>query len=271
MSSVYKYLPPERASYFDDALLRFTPPGALNDPFECFPALIDEVVKQALEYLETKVFARDSVGNDRGERRKMERTRKKEIAQKIQALKNDPDLFAQGIHDYAAESINGRLGILSLSRRWDSSLMWSHYTNCHQGFCIGFDRNHSFFADSARPRSDFRPVIYSHRRPTLTRMRTSPDDNKIILSTKSKDWEYEEEERVIALLANADKVISALPHNISLFKVPHDAVTEIVLGMRSSKDLRKCAQVIARKFDVPLYLAEPSKTDFDVTRQAIKD
>ena len=37
MSPVYKYLPPDRKTYLDDELLRFTQPGALNDPFECIP------------------------------------------------------------------------------------------------------------------------------------------------------------------------------------------------------------------------------------------
>jgi len=37
MPIVYKYLPPDRKTYLDDELLRFTQPGALNDPFECIP------------------------------------------------------------------------------------------------------------------------------------------------------------------------------------------------------------------------------------------
>ena len=32
------------------------------------------------------------------------------------------------------------LGVLSLSERFDSILMWSHYANHHKGFCLGFSR-----------------------------------------------------------------------------------------------------------------------------------
>lgn len=37
-----------------------------------------------------------------------------------------------------AESFDTR-GILTLSERWDSALMWSHYADCHRGFCIEYD------------------------------------------------------------------------------------------------------------------------------------
>lgn len=30
-------------------------------------------------------------------------------------------------------------GILSLSLSWNSILNWSHYADCHRGFCVGFD------------------------------------------------------------------------------------------------------------------------------------
>lgn len=34
---LYKYMPVERSKIFDDWLIRFTQPGALNDPFEMRP------------------------------------------------------------------------------------------------------------------------------------------------------------------------------------------------------------------------------------------
>ena len=38
---LFKYLPPERKTFFTDFLLRFTQPSDLNDPFECLPAARD--------------------------------------------------------------------------------------------------------------------------------------------------------------------------------------------------------------------------------------
>src|SRR5438105_1260976 len=39
MPILYKYLPPERITFLNDELLRFTQPGDLNDPFECIPTI----------------------------------------------------------------------------------------------------------------------------------------------------------------------------------------------------------------------------------------
>src|SRR2546430_2626354 len=34
---LYKYFEPNRASFLRDRLIRFTPPGSFNDPFDCLP------------------------------------------------------------------------------------------------------------------------------------------------------------------------------------------------------------------------------------------
>jgi hypothetical protein len=39
---------------------------------------------------------------------------------------------------YLFEAQDLYYGILSLSARWDSILMWSHYTRNHSGYCVGF-------------------------------------------------------------------------------------------------------------------------------------
>ena len=59
MNLYYKYLPPERLSYLDDELLRYTQPIDLNDPFECLPKKPSEkefkdVIKKVFELLNKK-------------------------------------------------------------------------------------------------------------------------------------------------------------------------------------------------------------------------
>jgi hypothetical protein len=34
---LYKYMPPERRQFLEKLLIRFTPPGLFNDPFDCLP------------------------------------------------------------------------------------------------------------------------------------------------------------------------------------------------------------------------------------------
>jgi len=292
MPFIYKYLPAERISYLQDALLRFTQPGALNDPFDCLPALPDEIAQAAVEEInaQIRIPPMHAPGMNREQRRKADRKWRKAAKQVIQER---PPLnaasFRKTVISRGTELINSLYGILSLSRRWDSSLMWSHYTNSHAGFCVGFDRDHAFFRRPISTHKDaffiFQPVVYSHERPLVVdRHYTLQEDIEFLMTietdtrsgidsllTKARDWEYEEEERAIELLANANKTIETKPFEIALFEVPHDAVTEIIIGLRAAEELRQAAMEASRRLNVPLYLTTISRSSFNVERQRIKN
>lgn len=79
----------------------------------------------------------------------------------------------------------------------DNILMWSHYANGHKGFCLEFDTNYAPFLDTEQ----LRRVIYSEKYPSLPfsyylkdESEGIPDD---ILRTKSLNWKYENEWRLI--------------------------------------------------------------------------
>ena len=55
MTHIYKYLPAERDTYFKDALLRFSPPSELNDPYECLPVLSKEVENLEINSMKKKL------------------------------------------------------------------------------------------------------------------------------------------------------------------------------------------------------------------------
>ena len=93
--------------------------------------------------------------------------------------------------------------LCSFSEKNDSMLMWAHYANYHQGFCIEYDLVNI-------PLSDFRrrflyPTIYSNNMFDATEhMLKGVDDqsfNNLHLSLaaliKAKDWEYEKEWRLV--------------------------------------------------------------------------
>lgn len=50
-----------------------------------------------------------------------------------------------------------KMGVLSLTTRWDCPLMWSHYADHHHGLCIEYDLN-------GNDRLNINPVNYSHPR-----------------------------------------------------------------------------------------------------------
>jgi len=57
--------------------------------------------------------------------------RLKNKKERIKVQKNHEKLRKSSLDKYG--------GIIALSSRWDSILMWSHYANNHKGYCIGFD------------------------------------------------------------------------------------------------------------------------------------
>jgi len=89
------------------------------------------------------------------------------------------------------QKIHNMKGVLSLSSKNDNILMWSHYTYNHQGVCFGFE----FDADSIlKPKK----VKYqTHYDDIWGWLYTDEEIVDRILYSKSVDWEYEDEYRII--------------------------------------------------------------------------
>jgi len=123
-------------------------------------------------------------------------TKREIINQKPEMIKSKK--FIKGLMN----ELRNTLGILSLSERNDSILMWSHYANSHKGFCIGFGNNLDVKV------SDVREVIYAEVRNTkfLFDFLTNSDPTlenfeealrREYFLTKYIDWKYEKEWRIV--------------------------------------------------------------------------
>ena len=91
-------------------------------------------------------------------------------------------------------------GVLSLSARWNSPLMWSHYADQHRGFCVEYDMSTSYC-----------PIVESVDYVGNRRVRASDLYDWIIRGSassckavfeayffaKASDWRYEKEWRVL--------------------------------------------------------------------------
>jgi hypothetical protein len=272
MSFLYKYLPPERSTYLSDSLLRFSPPSALNDPYECRPGITEELEKLAYKYLEAELSKLPEYIStlSRNERRVEKRSYEKNLKKKLSALKNDPEIINDYFYTQAINNLDKNLGILSLSKRWDSGLMWSHYTQAHQGFCVGFDDAHEYFRKES-PKAEIgdfilEQVSYSNERSMVPNQRPTKKESFNIMFSKSSDWEYEKEVRAIDILKNANETIEMKPYNLSLFNVPHEAVGEIIIGLRANENLCKSISKFGKKHSIPVYKAKVSKRSFDIDR-----
>lgn len=271
---LYKFLPIERLSYLDNQLLRFTPPGDLNDPFECIPILptkdevisiIETIAKENLATIENEKLSKK-------DKKKIKTDYIRKYKSEITAVKKDlPNNFNEQFYDRAVKQLNNKLGIFSLSRRWNSTLMCAHYTNSHKGFCVGFNKNSSFFKLKGNPIDPtffIQPVEYSENRIKVPVERGMKIDPRVIL-TKSNDWKYEEEERLIGLLELSNKKIDAKPFDIHLFKIPHKIISEIIVGANISKDNFEIINKFCLDNKISLYKSVMSATKFDMIREQI--
>jgi len=261
MPTIYKYLPPERSTYFADHLLRFTQPGALNDPYECQPALAEEVFNTEISRLSLLADMEIGLAGNRQEKRKARRENQKRT-QKLFRQVRTTDLSAKFYSELQKHP--DPPVIMSLSRRWNSALMWAHYATSHSGFCLGFRRNHKFF-------NILTPVMYLNQRPKIMSAQAlSTAEHIVALCTKSPDWRYEEEERLVCNFDGAKTVIDCKPYPIALFEVPHDALAEIILGIRIDRDTKKVIMKAAARLKVPVYQAKLSKYTYDVDRSKLE-
>ena len=90
----------------------------------------------------------------------------------------------------AVESNLKNIGVFCLSAKCDDILMWSHYTDGHQGFCLAFEKD--FYVKKPKK------VSYKRKYPLIafTEKKRKEWPRKLLL-TKSKRWKYEEEWRIL--------------------------------------------------------------------------
>ena len=95
--------------------------------------------------------------------------------------------------------MRSEMGIACLSESDDSLLMWAHYANNHYGMCVEYELM------EINRQLEFTPVpiIYSERRACLDSLNPDTverDTTKVFiesLTTKSLEWRYEKEWRII--------------------------------------------------------------------------
>ena len=96
-----------------------------------------------------------------------------------------------------------------------------------------FDQNHEFFNQRLSPRDDFRyfrKVVYTENRPDIF----LSDSNAVdFFYFKSKEWEYEEEWRLIVPLREcSQRIEQPRGYPICLFKLPAECVRGVIIGCR---------------------------------------
>jgi hypothetical protein len=234
--------------------LFFTSPKDFNDPFDYkIPhdySLLDSEEK-IQEYLVKKRL--DSEGyysaNDLD-------TLLKQFEER---LRNQRDKVQEDYNALYFDGVNKHYGVLSLSERWDSILMWSHYADFHKGYCIGFweeKLRRNFIVTGGR-------ISYP---PDNSFPRLSPIGDHLTnmlqeSHVKSNDWKYEEEYRLAKVFYPE---IPSIQDRIQHF--PDDFISEITIGLGASEKTRKELFEIGEIKKVPVYQATKKPFKFQIDR-----
>ncbi|MBE0682697.1 MAG: DUF2971 domain-containing protein [Anaerolineales bacterium] len=177
------------------------------------------------------------------------------------------DRFREGVVLFARRATNTvkenkwkRLGIACFSEESDNILMWSHYANGHQGFCLEFDTSFPPFKPVKRktllrvnyPETNSYPSLslkdIPHNLPSLVETQ---------LGTKSFQWCYEKEWRIF--LSNGNQ---AYPFDKA-------ALTGIYFGCKMKDADKNTLTEILVDSPARLYQMQKSDTEFKVVAKEI--
>lgn len=174
----------------------------------------------------------------------------------------DIDQYQKENEEFRFREMDKHYGVLSLSGRWDSILMWSHYSNFHRGFNIGYDeekmRESGLFGKGG-------PVSYSDSFPMLDpSIQHSMEVSFQQTHHKAKEWEYEQEYRLAKLYfpkepTKQDRTI----------EIPEEYIEEINLGISISEKDRVEITKIAIERGIKIFQLEKIAFKFKLDRKEI--
>jgi len=180
-------------------------PASLNDPFDLGIDFVHFISSIDFRYMIETCKNQPGISTDR----------KHELYRigELESISPDPIARAESWAE-ANKKLRNDLknsGVFCMSELSDNILMWSHYADCHKGFCVEFVRNPENLLGNIEITN---PVIYSCNFPSPSPFsdegRNSSFDDLFL--TKSKDWSYEKEWR---LINEKGDIALPLPGNIS--------------------------------------------------------
>lgn len=162
------------------------------------------------------------------------------------------------------EIINEIYLVGCLSSDFKNRLMWSHYADCHKGFCIEYDFKD---VDKMKNGQHLLPILYEDKRPQfpwgilIKQSESSMKDaqKKVLLSllTKDKVWSYEKEWRILMQKQT----------NSELIMPP---ITCVYLGARIDNESKNAIINIANKYNIPVKQMQLDRVTYDLHAEDVE-
>jgi len=264
--NLYKYTTIEVAiEILSNQKLRFTQPLAFNDPFDANPFIAKLYSKEEQKILMEEIFSNNDVVNDLVlnsfyETLKTDYSNTKLSFDEDQLLKmfhsiiknkygtitnfvlsntNEEKMLEKTINNFITYVLT-LTGIFSLTKDPKNLLMWAHYADCNRGVVFEFEGTHPFFQQSNND-IYFKEIEikYSENRPMLElNIKDFSNSDKLlklfseIYFTKSTEWEYEAEYRVVRKLE--ENTFAGFQDkdgfDVHLFSFPKEIIKGIIFG-----------------------------------------
>ncbi|MBN2260005.1 MAG: DUF2971 domain-containing protein [Clostridiales bacterium] len=183
-----------------------------------------------------------------------------DFEKRISDFKNDPIKFISAIKKYVKGLIQNNYGVCCFSENYDNLLMWSHYADKHEGICLGFDADlkDKFFEI---------PLIvkYPETYPIVNYFENYLNKATPIVqfhfATKSKDWSYENELRIVKDIGQHDKIRGEINFN-------KDIVKEVIFGYKTKpKKIDKIVKLFMQlSYKVDFFKMELHDNDFGLKK-----
>lgn len=229
--------------------IRFTQPGAFNDPFELVPEL------HAPDYNEQNININFDLQAPR---------RQPPIGELPENFRSDScsDVNSRKIVSELKKSI----GILCLSQTYNSLLMWSHYADEYKGAIVTFNHDHEFF-------NGLIEVEYKKYRPKKDISAYACEKSPIPIAelcVKPKEWQYESEIRIVRSLADCRNVGDLGEYPIYVMDIPVECIKSITMGERTPVKEQREIYELVKDTRISLFLAAVANWNYMFRDELIK-
>jgi hypothetical protein len=255
IDTLYHYQP-FNADWLRQTVLRnqiyFSNPKDFNDPWDCRPHYNDDALNDPV-YCARLIQRIDESG------RKWSRPfdEARHNAQ-IDSLRSNRSLLKQHLRQFSEGiwgEIKQRYCVYCLSTKADCPLMWAHYADKHLGLCLEFQRDETIFDTTFKiSYNDIYPIFDAAENTMMKRL--------LPLITKSADWSYEEEFRIIAQERRAATPHCTLMTDHNFFTFPPAFLKSVVIGCQMSEsDEHKIRKIVAQRTGEPLVVKRAVRVD----------
>jgi hypothetical protein len=223
--------------------LYFSNPARFNDPWDCQPhynadaaldaQLREKLVEQYIRITRSHGAHGAPVPED-------------EIQQRAQRYRNDPNFLRGKIDEFSADfwgQIDRCWRIYCLSTHPNSELMWAHYAESHKGICLEF--------------ASRSPLFFQALKIAIFDMADDDAAQLMVLLTKSKAWEYEDEYRLIAIERSCLTPGAPAPRLISednRVELPDGSLKAVILGCLAPETTVSAVKAIIEQAPYPIAL-----------------